>query len=146
MGQSILGLGQARAGTRICLLGGCIVLAGCGESGARHVVTTQGPAALVAPSPYGIVTGTISPGRGLASASRYAGPGIVTVFLPGGPLVVRQRVQRGHHFRFRLPPGRYELTADGSLLRQPDKCSPRTVTVRPGDTTAAVVSTQCGIE
>ncbi len=93
--------------------------------------------------PSGVLTGAIiliggpSPPPG---EKRKPAAGLVSVFGARGRLIARQHVRAGHLFRFRLPPGRYELR-DATYW----DCPAATAIVRAGHVTRVEVDYGCGV-
>ena len=94
---------------------GAIMLAlagGCGASSARS------------PSAHpdhvtGTVTGIIKFVGGPFPGHMPPQAGDVMMFNAAGRLVAHEQVRKGHHFRFVLKPGRYQLTLKGSMKAGP---------------------------
>jgi hypothetical protein len=97
----------------------------------------------------GVLTGAIiSVGGPSPRPGQHPRPnaGLVRVFGARGKEVARTRVRAGHHFRFVLAAGRYEVTAgQGVGVNSPFACHPSRARVRVGRTARVNVYTGCGI-
>ncbi len=68
----------------------------------------------------------------------------MTVFSASGKVVARQKVRKGHQFRFPLAAGTYKLNA-GTQLHPKGGCPPTTIQLRGGRTTRVTVKTGCSV-
>lgn len=93
----------------------------------------------------GVLTGAIRfAGGPPPTHPRSPAAGVVTVFTSTGRALVRQRVAKGHHFRFVLAAGHYQLNA-GRSLHPGGGCAPKHAVVHADRRTSVDVETGCNI-
>ena len=105
-----------------------MALAGCGGSNENGTIFGN----------LTFVGGPVSPTDPNAGAALHKQAGRVMVLDAAGHTVASHRVQRGHGYRFEVPPNRYRLV----LVERGRRECPTTVRVRQGETKRANVTCQ----
>lgn len=109
---------------------------------AGPVIDLGGASATAGDVRHGRIVGAIRMGGGPPPRPGEKLAGTVTVFSRQGKVIARDKVRKGHDFRFALRPGTYKINA-GRRLHPKRGCHPKTIHVRPARTTHVNVETEC---